>query len=59
VVIENWNSATSFGEGVFLKWTEFIESIQSKDSMDINRMTGLEVTKIITSIYEKSESENI
>jgi predicted dehydrogenase len=59
VVIENWNSATSFGEGVFLKWAEFIESIQSKDSMDINRMTGLEVTKIITSIYEKSESENI
>ena len=59
MVIENWNNATSFGEGVFLKWVEFIECVQSKDSIDVDRMTGLEVTKIITNIYEKSKDGKI
>ncbi len=55
LVIEPGNYATSFGEGVFLKWAEFIKQIWSDAEMNTNQMTGMKVTEIITGIYKKAK----
>ena len=55
LIIESEGYATSFGEGVFLKWAEFIQQICSEGEMNTDQMTGMKVTEIITGIYKKTK----
>ncbi len=55
LIIESGGYATSFGEGVFLKWAEFIQQIGSEGEVNTNQMTGIKVTEIITGIYKKAK----
>ena len=55
LVIEPGDYATSFGEGVFLKWAEFVQQIWSDAEMNTDQMTGMKVTDIITGIYKKAK----
>ena len=57
--IEPGKYSTSFVEGVFLRWAEFIQQIWSEEEIDVNRMTSVEVTKIFTEIYKKGNKGEI